>query len=642
MMAAPKTIPLNCIVDDSALVASVRQGSQHSVQPWLSQGAINIYVPISGMHPNHTFCCTLTDKLLAALGRLNALRNINCPVRDDAQTALQWLDDITTITASHSEGRVELQGPDDQYRTWQEVERYLLPDTPFSRTNGQGQQRIDALSKMIDRGLNVSDFPSSTRTLGAKHSPSASLVSSTSSMESTEADVLNDADESSMVLSAHGIPPAIRPLLNFIVWRTHYQENVTFGSQKYILVTNDPIIQKQASKFGVRAKLLGQLANILAKEGIKPQKANGLQPAHALSSDWGDSFKDPNQTFDVPDEVRGHHKKEDVKDQSDDEDQVVFDPSKRPGSSRGQANAANKLSRNTLNVIDPEHFGRNNDYTKTAGFPIDGTMNAFPYRNGREGSKNNRGHALAVKQSFRGTPQSSHQRGRGNRNPSNQVGCSTVAQNAGTISSVITRDGKDGVAPRNLTAATTSLQPHDNYTPSQQPQELPVDHESQAKMQSTAEVPTQSTPVTNFSSNALRGRGGAHFSNPGPVVGPQHIGETPSQPVAPRGRASHRGSPRGSRANRNVQPHTGRGGSASSGGPGSINGIPTGPRAGRNWGARATRANAFHSGRAMITGARSPVVPKAIDPNSFARPRTYGGRGRGAAIDRLWNPDSHG
>lgn len=43
--------PLNCIVDDSALVASVKPNAVHSVVPWINQGAINVYVPLYGESP---------------------------------------------------------------------------------------------------------------------------------------------------------------------------------------------------------------------------------------------------------------------------------------------------------------------------------------------------------------------------------------------------------------------------------------------------------------------------------------------------------------------------------------------------------------------------------------------------------------
>ncbi|KAL9050867.1 MAG: hypothetical protein Q9162_006376 [Coniocarpon cinnabarinum] len=350
-MAATPATPLNCIVDDSALVASVRQGSPHSIQPWLAQNAINVFVPLS------------------ALERLSKLRAINCPVRNDAQKALVWLDQVTSSTASNPVGYVQLQGPDDQYTNWQQVEQYLLPDTPFSRTNAGESDRMDALSRILDRNLNVNGSQtSSPNTQASKRSPSASPTSSASSVSSTAAEMSAKPDESSTVLSAHGIPPSVRPLLNFVVWRTHHEYGMNGESGKYILVTNDPIIQRQASKFGVRAKLLGQLENILAKDGVKPVRNNIVPP--------------------MSNGLDGQVEEDDI---DDDEDRVVFDPSKRPGSSRGVPAQSNKNVTPVTNVIDPDHFGRSDTVPEVQPNLQPHPANNATLRGGRGGFGNRRG-----------------------------------------------------------------------------------------------------------------------------------------------------------------------------------------------------------------------------------------------------------
>ena len=63
----------------------------------------------------------------------------------------------------------------------------------------------------------------------------------------------------------HSIPMSVRPLLNFVVWKTHNRGDLTRGNGQFILLTNDPTTQRQAQKFGVRAKMLAQVCAIVAK-----------------------------------------------------------------------------------------------------------------------------------------------------------------------------------------------------------------------------------------------------------------------------------------------------------------------------------------------------------------------------------------
>lgn len=238
---------------------------------------------------------------------------------------------------------MQLQGPDDQYQTWQEVEKFLLPDTPL--TTNDAAPGIDALSKMLGHGLAVNGQVSTMDP--SKQSPSVSPVSTSSSL-STAGGPITAQDECSSTLIEHGIAPQARPLLNFTVWRTHNEDALFATPGKFILVTNDPIIQKQASKFGVRAKMLSQLQNILGKN---PNPALGLDGAYSPKENEAAQFPG--------------------REASDDEDEVVFDPSQRPGSSRGP-----KLD---ANVLDPDHFGRSPKPTaRTVNSPRRG--NAEPFR----------------------------------------------------------------------------------------------------------------------------------------------------------------------------------------------------------------------------------------------------------------------
>ena len=269
-------------------------------------------------------------------------------------------------------------------------------------------------------------------------------------------------------------------------------------SGKYILVTNDPIIQKQASKFGVRAKLLGQLETILAKAGIK----STVEPIGAPFSNG----------------INGHVDEDEL---SDDEDRVVFDPSKRPGSSRGLPPRPTNA-----NVIDPDHFGR--DYKIPAAKPPAGPLQA-----NNTGFPRGRGHF-------------GNRRGRG--------------------------------------------------------------------------PPLQPSPAPNrfnASQGSQRGRGTAAS----PVRG---VGFLP-------------------RAKGYMQPVS-RGGAQNFPGRGVPNGIAPGARGGNpGFRGRGAQNLPFAPRGAGFNQSRNQFVQKPIDPDSYVRPSPFGrGRGRGAAMHRLWEPTSTG
>lgn len=66
---------------------------------------------------------------------------------------MEWLDEITSATANKSAGFVQLQGPDDQYTMWQEVEKYLLPETPLSALGGL--ESLDGINEAFARSLEL-------------------------------------------------------------------------------------------------------------------------------------------------------------------------------------------------------------------------------------------------------------------------------------------------------------------------------------------------------------------------------------------------------------------------------------------------------------------------------------------------------
>jgi len=91
--------------------------------------------------------------MVTALEKLNALRSSTPPTNLEARRALEWLDEITSATENKIAGFVQLQGPDDQYTSWQEVEKYLLPETPLSALGGH--ESLDGINEAFARSLEL-------------------------------------------------------------------------------------------------------------------------------------------------------------------------------------------------------------------------------------------------------------------------------------------------------------------------------------------------------------------------------------------------------------------------------------------------------------------------------------------------------
>ena len=69
-----------------------------------------------------------------ALEQMDRMRRAGGKPAQDATEALQWLDDVTSLNEVQAAGLVQLHGGDELYKTWAEVESYLLPETLLSMT----------------------------------------------------------------------------------------------------------------------------------------------------------------------------------------------------------------------------------------------------------------------------------------------------------------------------------------------------------------------------------------------------------------------------------------------------------------------------------------------------------------------------
>lgn len=303
----------------------------------------------------------------------------------DAREAIKWLDDITSLPNVQTTGRVQLQGAEELYTTWAEVEKFLLPETLLSMEDSESDD--DSLVEDMEHSLTIADqsdeasmssmhsvddrpkTPSSPRSAYSSESPNARNIAlykeagSVTSVECPNRTARNSTElPREAKFSKSVVPARLQGLFNHVLWRINQESNVESAFQSYILLTNDPLKQTIGQRFGVRAKRLEQLRDAVGRED-RDYKARMMlfkkeSEGHAVG-------------LEAPVATNGAPRKRSIsvepkEPDSDEEDVVLFkQPPRGPQTTNGQR------------VMDPNDFGRT---------PI-----PAPARGGRGGSRGMRG-----------------------------------------------------------------------------------------------------------------------------------------------------------------------------------------------------------------------------------------------------------
>lgn len=396
---APQRKVFHCIVDETALMAGVKKSTRDGIRKWIAQGAIRLYVPL------HTL--TQLHRLSSGTERINA----------DAREAVKWLDEATSLSASADADRVQLEGVDEAYTKWDDVEQFLLPETLLSMDIEDSEpDDDDHYHEDLESSFNALDVSdetsmSSTHSSGdlpkTPESPRASMSKSLkpnedSAIESTVVarTVRNSTDLPCSELSSKGVVPNyLQPLFNHILWRIKKETNPDAALEFFILLTNDPTKHMIAQKFGVRAKRLEQLRDAVAREDreyknhMTVHKLEVESTANELASSTPKASERPKSSSAT--ESIAINK-------SDDEDVVLF--SRVP---RGPAASTIKQR-----VFDPNDFARTKPHQSPRGgrggtyIPPRG-RGAPPTFRGR-GSVAPRGAYVPPSPAFRAAPASRH------------------------------------------------------------------------------------------------------------------------------------------------------------------------------------------------------------------------------------------
>ncbi|KAE8147784.1 Rhodanese-like protein [Aspergillus avenaceus] len=273
----------HCAVDETALTTNISE-----IKKWTTNGAITLIVP------------------LYTLERLHALKRAGSQVAINAREAVRFLDRITSGKDNTPADRVILQGPMEQYETWEEAEKFFLPefeeepdtitdavtDVPAEKKGPKGPKAKDIkrngapddLSQMLLSKLNFkkeSDVASinSAGTHSAPASPPSSRSSRTSpecanshvvengnGVKNGKAKPANGHKRSASGSTIPTVPLVLRPLLSALLWRLHNGPDASNAAKSCILITNDRSTQVWAQKFGVGVKNIHQLRTSIQYE----------------------------------------------------------------------------------------------------------------------------------------------------------------------------------------------------------------------------------------------------------------------------------------------------------------------------------------------------------------------------------------
>ncbi|KAF2815206.1 uncharacterized protein BDZ99DRAFT_515947 [Mytilinidion resinicola] len=344
----------NCIVDESALVAGVKKSTRDGIRKWVTSGAIRLFVP------------------LYTLSQLDRLKKGNDRVNVDAREAIKWLDDITSMPTIQTTGLVQIEGADEMYLTWAEVEKFLLPETLLSMDESESDE--DSLPEDLENSLTIVDqsdeasmssthsiedrakTPSSPRSIYSSTSPdllNANPYNGASSVTSAEA--LNRTARNSADLPRNDntpksvVPVRLQQLFNHVLWRINQETNVDAAFESFILLTNDPQKQTIGQRFGIRAKRLEQLRDAVGREDRDYKNRLAL---FKKETDILPPVPDKTAVTQETPETRGISAEPKEPD-SDDEDVVLFKQTPRgPHATNGQR------------MLDPNDFGRASPQTQ--------------------------------------------------------------------------------------------------------------------------------------------------------------------------------------------------------------------------------------------------------------------------------------
>ncbi|RMD40184.1 hypothetical protein DV735_g4943, partial [Chaetothyriales sp. CBS 134920] len=265
---------VHCIVDDTALTTNMAE-----LEAWVSSGAVSLVIP------------------LYTIERLHLLKKDPSQIGQNARKAVKFLDRMT----SGSDETVTLQGPDEQYSTWAEVEAHyggedgvpikeraakeapaekpLSPQPPQAQHNGDKAAKrasgssTNVLSQMLLDKLNFAAQPAAASPVSTPPvSPSVSEPQSSKASPLVRVAVIAAAP-----VDKSPVPAALKPLLNPVAWYIHEKR----ADKNVVFLTNSADTQHLARDFKIPTKTIHQLRSLLGEDAPVAAPTPAVTPHHS-------------------------------------------------------------------------------------------------------------------------------------------------------------------------------------------------------------------------------------------------------------------------------------------------------------------------------------------------------------------------
>ncbi|OAL19064.1 hypothetical protein AYO22_10012 [Fonsecaea multimorphosa] len=249
-----KQTVIRCLVDDTALTRNLEE-----IESWVSQGLIILVVP------------------LYTLSRLNVLKKDSSQIGVSARKALKFLDRSTSSRGDLRHDPVILQGPDDQYPTWAEVEAHYTNESMKTAGMNEGEESIRIMDNKQEKDSDIPfkvgagvagplsqllldklNFAKEPTTMSPGSTPPLSPSSSGPQSSKTSPEV-----KSATIISHDQtpVPPSLKSLLNPVVWYVH--EKKAPANEGLLFLTNSADTMHLARDFGIPTKNIHQLRSEL-------------------------------------------------------------------------------------------------------------------------------------------------------------------------------------------------------------------------------------------------------------------------------------------------------------------------------------------------------------------------------------------
>jgi hypothetical protein len=338
---------------------------------------------------------------------INRLQILKSATSADARAALEWLDLTTNRPDSAAASRIRLEGNNETYKTWAEVEAFMLPrpllsmddslsteNTEIPETPEKTEETTRSIAELYTDDHSEGDSPVSRQTADERDTfaagdfpkqsprlftPSASprieppkkekvlqpIGTGRPSHKKTDSNVSSvSATSTARPLSRQigdDVPDSLQQFFNHIMWRIHEDKSTTTNINSYILLTNDNAKQIVAQRFGIRVKRLDQMRDIIAREhadsqtGLLISNANG----HLTNSHQSPSLAPAAPITERNNEREAQANASLAKDEGDqdDDDEVLIRPKgppKAPSTMKKPPQSPGKQPQ----LFDPNSFGR--------------------------------------------------------------------------------------------------------------------------------------------------------------------------------------------------------------------------------------------------------------------------------------------